>query len=692
MEASSVRRRSASALPELCAWRAGVMDALLPVACIVAAPIVVMVVVELITSPARRPSAVARLVAYLLLVALAALRRIDPRTRAWSLVLLGQATASVILLFGGAGGHGWLFLLAVTMVGLILLGVRAGLLLAILSTAVFVALCVAAQAGWTAGWALPPQSPVTLGGWVYEGGVFLLCLAVVLTLQGQYARFLVAQVTDKAQLLESARRSEDFYRTVSELSSDFLYSLRVEPEGRLVGEWTTDSFARITGFDPAHLTWPAHWVALVHPEDLPLVERSAQAWLAGQETTITLRIVTAGGQVRWLRNRSRPVWDEQQGRVVRICGAVQDVTDQVEAEARLRRSEEMARAVLDATTESILLVDDQLTILAVNETAAERFGLSVEEMEGMDSGMLVARGLVPPDLMEARAAAARQALRMGQPMRSEDERNGVIFDVNIYPVRGDDGRATRLAICARDVTARRRAELQAARAERLAALGRLAATVAHEINNPLQAIVSNLDLVLDFRLGAGERRENLLVIRQEIERLRDLAQRLLDLAHPPDAARYPVAVEPLVRRMLTLVGPQLKAAGISAVVDLDSDLPQVLAAPEQIVQVLLNLALNTLEDMPDGGSLRFSSEIVGDALVLIYSNDSPHIPPECIPSLFDPFVTTKSDGTGLGLAISDRIIREHGGAMEVMNLEGDRGVAFRITLPLADVGGAQEGG
>jgi PAS domain S-box-containing protein len=688
MEASPAQRRSAGALPELCAWRASVMDVLLPMTSLVAAPMAVMVAVELVTSPARRLSAVARMVSYFLLVVLAALPRIDPRLRAWSLVLLGQATAAVILLFGGAGGHGWLFLLAVTMVGLILLGVRAGLLLALLSTAIFVALCVAAQAGWTAEWVLPPQSPVTLGGWVYEGGVFLLCLAVVVTLQGQYARFLVAQAADKARLLESACRSEDFYRTVSELSSDFLYSLRVEPEGRLVGEWTTDAFARITGFDPAHLTWPGHWVGLVHPDDLPLVERSAQVWLTGQETTITLRIVTADGQVRWLRNRSRPVWDEGQGRVVRVCGAVQDVTDQVEAEAQLRRSEEMARAVLDATAESILLVDDQLVVLAVNETAAERFGLSVEELEGMDPGMLVAQGMVPPDLMDARAASARQVLRIGRPMRFEDERNGVIFDVNIYPVLGADGRVTRLAICARDVTARRQAEHQATRAERLAALGRLAATVAHEINNPLQAIVSNLDLVLDFGLRAGERREHLLVIREEIERLRHLAQRLLDLAHPPDAARYPVAVEPLVRRMLTLVGPQLKAAGISAVVDLAPDLPEVLAAPEQIVQVLLNLALNSLEDMPDGGSLRVSSEIAGDVLVLIYSNDSPHIPPEYIASLFDPFVTTKSDGTGLGLAVSDRIIREHGGTMEVMNLEGDRGVAFRITLPLADAGGS----
>jgi signal transduction histidine kinase len=139
----------------------------------------------------------------------------------------------------------------------------------------------------------------------------------------------------------------------------------------------------------------------------------------------------------------------------------------------------------------------------------------------------------------------------------------------------------------------------------------------------------------------------------------------------------------LIRMMLGLVGRQLELAGIQATVDLPADLPTIFVAPDQIIQVLLNLSGNAMEAMPDGGKLHITARIDGDMVVLILANDGPSLPAEHIDHVFDPFFTTKPTGTGLGLSISHSIVHRHGGMIGVENLGGDEGVAFTVTLPVA---------
>jgi len=233
----------------------------------------------------------------------------------------------------------------------------------------------------------------------------------------------------------------------------------------------------------------------------------------------------------------------------------------------------------------------------------------------------------------------------------------------------------------RELVERKQMEQYLLRTERLAAMGRIAAALAHEINNPLQAIRSNLELALDFDLEPGEREEYLYVVRQEIERLADITRRVRSFAQPPDDTRYPVGIVHLVEETLALVGRQLKQAHVWVTTDFPPDLPAVYVAPNQIVQVLLNLTINAIEAMPDGGHVHVAARVDGDMLVLSLTNDGPPIPPEYVGYIFDAFFTTKPGGTGLGLAISDSIVRKHGGRISVENLSGDRGVAFHVTLP-----------
>jgi signal transduction histidine kinase len=212
----------------------------------------------------------------------------------------------------------------------------------------------------------------------------------------------------------------------------------------------------------------------------------------------------------------------------------------------------------------------------------------------------------------------------------------------------------------------------------------------HHSRNPLQAIRSNLELAMDFDLEPNEQAGYLDVVRREIERLGEITRRVLNFAQPADDTRYPVSIARLTQKTLGLIDKQLELAHIRATTDFPADLPPVSAAPHQIVQVLLNLSVNAIEAMPEGGHLHITARVDGDAVTIVLSNSGPPIPSRDIKCIFDPFFTTKPGGTGTGLTISHNIVHWHGGTISAKNLEGGQGVAFTVTLPIAHVVRLQE--
>jgi len=374
---------------------------------------------------------------------------------------------------------------------------------------------------------------------------------------------------------------------------------------------------------------------------------------------------------------------DEAGRPICLMASFIDVTER-------KRSEEMVRALLDATTESMMLTDAETTILALNETAAQRFNRQVDELIGMQIDDLVDEGLLPPVLAESRRAWVEQVIRSKEPLRFEDERQGMILDINIFPVFDADGEVDRLAIFARDITVQRQAQQQAARAERLAAMGRLAAALAHEVNNPLQAIRSNLELALDFPLESEEREGYLEIVREEMERLAGTARRILEFARPVEETRCSVSVVQLMEKTLRLVRRQLEGCCIEVTTNYDPDLPLLMVAPGQIIEVFLNLTLNAIEAMSEGGHLHIEVSVRDGEVAIAMVNEGSHIPAQHIEQIFDPFFTTKPEGTGLGLAISHSIMQKHDGTITVQNREGEPGVVFTITFPLPPTAERQE--
>jgi signal transduction histidine kinase len=220
----------------------------------------------------------------------------------------------------------------------------------------------------------------------------------------------------------------------------------------------------------------------------------------------------------------------------------------------------------------------------------------------------------------------------------------------------------------------------------------MTAGIAHEIKNPLHALKGTAEILRDaVPEGVPERRMLELHI-EEIDRLGQTADRFLSFARPMPADRRPVEPKSLIDRVVSLVSTQARREGVETVVATDGavDLPKVMGDPDLLAQLLLNIALNGVQAMTPGGggTLTFSlgTERQGgkEYVQVRVANTGPPIPEENLERIFDPFYTTKDGGTGLGLSICSRIADEHEGTLAVRNLPAGGGVAFSLTLPVAE--------
>jgi two-component system NtrC family sensor kinase len=362
--------------------------------------------------------------------------------------------------------------------------------------------------------------------------------------------------------------------------------------------------------------------------------------------------------------------------------AQKEIAERRRTEEALRWSEARYRNFVEKSYEGVWEIDREGRTLFANRRMAHILGYD-DPMEMMGRHF---RDFAPEIDLEGLLAPA--AAGEGQEGELEDKvlhrrdasTADVILSVQLHEEGEDDQGGATLFIT--DITERKQMEQVLLRTERLAAMGHLAAALAHEINNPLQSIGNSMELVLDFPLEEEERREYLEAMRREIGRLMALTRRVLDFARPPRVGRQPISIPATVRQALTLAGKQLSYGGIDVHLDLPEDLPLVRASDEQLVQVFLNLIINASEAMPDGGDLRISARAVGDRLELSFADSGPGIRPEVLSRVFEPFHTTKPEGSGLGLAISYSIVQQHGGSIVASNApDPDGGAVLTLILP-----------
>ncbi len=235
--------------------------------------------------------------------------------------------------------------------------------------------------------------------------------------------------------------------------------------------------------------------------------------------------------------------------------------------------------------------------------------------------------------------------------------------------------------------AQRQAEMQLVRSARLAAVGEMAAGVAHELNNPLTTVAGFIELVLEELPDEAVQRQDLELVLREARRARGVVRRLLDFSRPGDNLRISTDVNELVSEVLTLVQHLVRTNGVTLSVQLQEELPWAAIDPNQIKQVLLNLVHNALQAMPRGGVLVVQTEAQQRGglpwLTVSVRDNGMGIAPEDMERIFEPFFTTRpvGSGTGLGLSVSYGIITEHGGVIDVESELG-QGSCFTVWLPV----------
>ncbi len=216
-------------------------------------------------------------------------------------------------------------------------------------------------------------------------------------------------------------------------------------------------------------------------------------------------------------------------------------------------------------------------------------------------------------------------------------------------------------------------------AEKMAAVGRLTASIAHEINNPLQAVSNSLHLAGRQELDPTHRKKYLELVDGEVERLMGTVQRMLDFYRTGTLKRKPANINELIQRVLELLQQQLARHEIEVSLDLAPQLPQVLVVSNQIQQVFFNIILNAMDAMPEGGQLFIQSGYQNGTVEVLFEDTGPGVPEHIRERIFEPFMSTRENGTGLGMSVSYNILDAHGGSIELLNGR-NRGACFRVRL------------
>jgi two-component system, NtrC family, sensor kinase len=349
-------------------------------------------------------------------------------------------------------------------------------------------------------------------------------------------------------------------------------------------------------------------------------------------------------------------------------------------------------ALLDAIPDQIILLSPELAIQWANRSAA---GAAGDKVGPGGLGEFSCYQLRDDRSSPCEDCPVLTAFHTGETgFRQYSARNGTVWEVKAFPIKEADGKVKNVIEVSTDVTKKLALQVESLRLARLASMGELAAGVAHEINNPINGIVNYAQILIDECKSGGDDLEIPNRIVKEGNRIATIVRSLLSFARQDKAKWMPVHIHDILADTLALSGIQLEKDGITLKVDVSLDLPQVVANPQQIEQVFLNIinngrhALNKKYPQPDPNKIL---EIQAEALTImdhpfvrmVFSDRGTGIPEDVMNRLMEPFFSTKDDPctTGLGLSISHGIVTDHGGKLTIQSVENQY-TRVEVLLPV----------
>ena len=428
-----------------------------------------------------------------------------------------------------------------------------------------------------------------------------------------------------------------------------------------------------------------------------MIEAFTRALTTGRPYEFPARFRRADGVYRWLQDRGSPLRDRN-GEIVRWYLLITDIDDQKRAEEALRESEHESRLIVDSIPGLIAVLDASGEVERVSQPLLDYLGKSLEELR-----QWAVDDTIHPDDRPGYLQAFERAFAAGDPVEYEAVRirrfDGVYRWLNMrgLPLRDRQGHIVRWYFLLTEIDDRKRAEealRQAqgdlARINRVTTMGELAASLAHEVNQPISGASSTPTFAFE---SSGTMNPDLDEVRAAVTRIQRDAQRAAELsarsAHNsrrrPRIERF-LTINEIIRETTALLRSEAMRYNISVRTELAADLPQIIGDRVQLQQVAMNLIVNSIEAMKDVDGIRElaikSQRTENEQLLVTVSDTGMGFPPQLAEQIFDPFFTTKPHGTGMGLRISRSIIESHGGRLWAVGSPGC-GATFHLNLPAA---------
>jgi len=503
-----------------------------------------------------------------------------------------------------------------------------------------------------------------------------------------FARGVSRDITERKIAEEESRESEARFRTVADAAPVLI--------------WMSGPDKLCTFFNKGWLDFTGRkleqelgngWTEGVHADDFAhCVDIYKNSFDARQSFTMEYRLRRNDGEYRWVLDSGTPRFASD-GAFLGYIGSCIDITER-------KRTEEQFRLVLDAVPNAMIMVDSAGIINFASASTATVFGYSLSELIGSNIETLI------PERFRDRHGGYRKGFHSQPSSRAMGtgrdlfgrRKDGSEFpvEVGLNPIRTEQGLFVLASVI--DITARKQAELEhlrqnmeLARVGRVAVMGELAASLAHEVNNPIGAMVANASagqrLITAGKVEIGELNDLLTDIAADGRRAGEIVQGIRNMVRKGKVRRSLTEINDTIRDLLRIVHAEAVERDVTVTAEVDSDGCRVLADRVQLLQVFLNLTLNAFEAMsamrPDARRLVIHVGSNGNGEIVVSVRDSgPGFPGGMVERLFEPFFSTKAEGTGMGLAISRSIIEAHGGTLSGENCDNG-GACFTVRLPEA---------
>jgi PAS domain S-box-containing protein len=490
-----------------------------------------------------------------------------------------------------------------------------------------------------------------------------------------------------------AHASEERYRLISRVTSDYTFSTKLDEDGKMKLNWVAGAFEQMTGYTYEEYAALGGWRARLHPDDRKKDEQDLAQLQNNQPVVSEVRTYTKSGDLRWVRISAHPIWDERRNRLAGIVGGVKDITQEKQAQETLNKILLQQAAILNNIPHMAWLKDRDSRYIAVNNSFAKTSGFTPEQISGKTDFDIWRKEFARKYREDDLEVMATKQMRIVEEIQMDSAGNEYWVETIKTPILDENGEAIGTTGIARNISDRKLAEsereklirdLEAKNAE----LERFTYTVSHDLKSPLVTIAGFIGyLEKDLRSNDSEKAlHNITRIRQAVEKIQALLNDLLELSRVGRLINPPqeIPFKEIVNEAVEMLAGAIASKGIK--LQVQDEFPIVSGDRIRLLEVMQNLLENAVKFM---GSQAHPLIQIGtrglmhDMPVIFVRDNGIGILPEYHEKIFGLFnkLDPDSEGTGIGLALVRRIIEIHGGQIWVESEGFETGATFCFTLP-----------